>query len=146
MEQNESLFLLSKKNQENLWDLVCLYSAGNWSDCLVISWKLYRESQDLEVTSRCMIGHIVNGISSQLFVDVAGWKKPICIGRHAYGDQYKATDAVFKGPGTLKMVFGMFWIVPATLLLVHNFILWNLNLPESHQANSKTRLWSFFCK
>jgi isocitrate dehydrogenase len=39
---------------------------------------------------------------------VPGWKKPICIGRHAYGDQYKATDAVFKGPGTLKMVFGMF--------------------------------------
>ncbi|CAM6037815.1 unnamed protein product [Sphagnum compactum] len=36
---------------------------------------------------------------------VPGWKKPICIGRHAYGDQYKATDAVFKGPGTLKMVF-----------------------------------------
>jgi NADP-dependent isocitrate dehydrogenase len=39
---------------------------------------------------------------------VPGWKKPICIGRHAYGDQYKATDAVLKGPGTLKMVFGMF--------------------------------------
>ena len=36
----------------------------------------------------------------------AGWTKPICIGRHAYGDQYKATDAVFKGPGKLKMVFG----------------------------------------
>lgn len=36
---------------------------------------------------------------------VPGWTKPICIGRHAYGDQYKATDAVFKGPGKLKMVF-----------------------------------------
>ncbi|KVI03042.1 Isocitrate dehydrogenase NADP-dependent, partial [Cynara cardunculus var. scolymus] len=34
-----------------------------------------------------------------------GWTKPICIGRHAFGDQYKATDAVIKGPGKLKMVF-----------------------------------------
>ncbi|CAN1853256.1 Isocitrate dehydrogenase [NADP], chloroplastic/mitochondrial [Linum perenne] len=38
---------------------------------------------------------------------VAGWKKPICIGRHAFGDQYLATDAVIKGPGKLKMIFGM---------------------------------------
>jgi isocitrate dehydrogenase len=37
---------------------------------------------------------------------VSGWTQPICIGRHAFGDQYKATDAVFKEPGTLKMVFG----------------------------------------
>ncbi|KMZ71727.1 Isocitrate dehydrogenase (NADP(+)) [Zostera marina] len=36
---------------------------------------------------------------------VAGWNKPICIGRHAFGDQYKATDAVIKGPGKLKLVF-----------------------------------------
>ncbi|KAI8007817.1 Isocitrate dehydrogenase [NADP] [Camellia lanceoleosa] len=31
-----------------------------------------------------------------------GWTKPICIGRHAFGDQYKATNAVIKGPGKLK--------------------------------------------
>ncbi|XP_044501161.1 isocitrate dehydrogenase [NADP], chloroplastic/mitochondrial-like isoform X1 [Mangifera indica] len=36
---------------------------------------------------------------------VLGWKKPICIGRHAFGDQYRATDAVINGPGKLKMVF-----------------------------------------
>ncbi|PON84229.1 Isocitrate dehydrogenase NADP-dependent [Trema orientale] len=36
---------------------------------------------------------------------VPGWKKPICIGRHAFGDQYRATDAVIEGPGKLKMVF-----------------------------------------
>ncbi|KAI4389355.1 hypothetical protein MLD38_001587 [Melastoma candidum] len=34
-----------------------------------------------------------------------GWTKPICIGRHAFGDQYRATDEVFKGPGTFKFVF-----------------------------------------
>ncbi|XP_031501102.1 isocitrate dehydrogenase [NADP]-like [Nymphaea colorata] len=36
---------------------------------------------------------------------IPGWKKPICIGRHAFGDQYRATDMVIKGPGKLKMVF-----------------------------------------
>lgn len=36
---------------------------------------------------------------------VPGWKKPIIIGRHAFGDQYRAKDMVVPGPGTLKMVF-----------------------------------------
>jgi len=36
---------------------------------------------------------------------VPGWTQPICIGRHAFGDQYKATDTVIKGKGTLKMSF-----------------------------------------
>jgi isocitrate dehydrogenase len=36
---------------------------------------------------------------------VQGWTKPICIGRHAFGDQYKATDIVTKGKGTLTMTF-----------------------------------------
>ncbi|KAG9152310.1 hypothetical protein Leryth_025253 [Lithospermum erythrorhizon] len=36
---------------------------------------------------------------------VPGWRIPICIGRHAFGDQYRATDAVIKGPGKLKMIF-----------------------------------------
>ncbi|CAA2997104.1 peroxisomal isocitrate dehydrogenase [NADP] [Olea europaea subsp. europaea] len=36
---------------------------------------------------------------------VPGWNKPICIGRHAFGDQYRATDTIIKGPGKLKMVF-----------------------------------------
>ncbi|KAG8052554.1 hypothetical protein GUJ93_ZPchr0001g30808 [Zizania palustris] len=36
---------------------------------------------------------------------VPGWTKPICIGRHAFGDQYRATDIVIRGPGKLKLVF-----------------------------------------
>jgi isocitrate dehydrogenase len=36
---------------------------------------------------------------------VPGWKHPICIGRHAFGDQYKATDFVTKGPGRLTLTF-----------------------------------------
>ena len=36
---------------------------------------------------------------------VPGWTQPICIGRHAFGDQYKATDAVISGKGKLTMTF-----------------------------------------
>ena len=36
---------------------------------------------------------------------VPGWTKPIVVGRHAFGDQYRATDMVVQGPGTLTMTF-----------------------------------------
>lgn len=36
---------------------------------------------------------------------VPGWKKPICIGRHAFGDQYRATDFLTKGKGKLTIKF-----------------------------------------
>ncbi|OAP65590.1 isocitrate dehydrogenase [NADP], mitochondrial [Fonsecaea erecta] len=36
---------------------------------------------------------------------VPGWEKPIIIGRHAFGDQYRAKDTVIREAGTLEMVF-----------------------------------------
>ena len=36
---------------------------------------------------------------------VTSWDKPICIGRHAFGDQYKATDFLTKGKGKLTVTF-----------------------------------------
>ncbi len=36
---------------------------------------------------------------------VPGWKHPICIGRHAFGDQYRATDFLTKGKGKLTITF-----------------------------------------
>jgi len=36
---------------------------------------------------------------------VPGWTKPIIIGRHAHGDQYKATDFVVPGPGTVTITY-----------------------------------------
>jgi isocitrate dehydrogenase len=36
---------------------------------------------------------------------VPGWTKPIVVGRHAYGDQYRATDFRFPGPGRLTLRF-----------------------------------------
>ncbi|MGB2838659.1 MAG: NADP-dependent isocitrate dehydrogenase [Actinomycetes bacterium] len=36
---------------------------------------------------------------------VPGWTKPIVIGRHAHGDQYKATDFVVPGPGKVTITY-----------------------------------------
>ena len=36
---------------------------------------------------------------------VPGWTDPIVIGRHAFGDQYRATDTLIPGKGKLRMVF-----------------------------------------
>ncbi len=36
---------------------------------------------------------------------VPGWTQPIVIGRHAFGDQYRATDFLVPGPGKLTMRF-----------------------------------------
>jgi isocitrate dehydrogenase len=36
---------------------------------------------------------------------VPGWEQPIIVGRHAFGDQYRATELQVPGKGTLKLVF-----------------------------------------
>ncbi|MFN7533119.1 MAG: NADP-dependent isocitrate dehydrogenase, partial [Gemmatimonas sp.] len=36
---------------------------------------------------------------------VPGWTKPIVVGRHAHGDQYKATDFKVPGPGTVTITY-----------------------------------------
>jgi isocitrate dehydrogenase len=36
---------------------------------------------------------------------VPGWTDPIVVGRHAFGDQYRATDFLVPGPGRLRLVF-----------------------------------------
>ena len=36
---------------------------------------------------------------------VPGWTDPIVVGRHAFGDQYRATDTLIPGPGKLRMVW-----------------------------------------
>ncbi|MEZ5655892.1 MAG: NADP-dependent isocitrate dehydrogenase [Sphingobium sp.] len=36
---------------------------------------------------------------------IPGWTDPIVVGRHAFGDQYRATDFLVPGPGKLRMVF-----------------------------------------
>lgn len=36
---------------------------------------------------------------------IPGWTHPIVVGRHAFGDQYRATDTLIPGPGKLRLVF-----------------------------------------
>lgn len=59
---------------------------------------------------------------------VTGWTQPIIIGRHAYGDQYRATDFVVPGAGRLEMRFvpaatenGSAAAVPEILHVVNEF-------------------------
>jgi isocitrate dehydrogenase len=52
---------------------------------------------------------------------VPGWTEPIVIGRHAFGDQYRATDFVPKVPGTFTMTFTPADGTPATNLEVFKF-------------------------
>jgi isocitrate dehydrogenase len=73
------------------------------------------EEFDLKKMWRSPNGTIRNIIGGTVFREpiimknvpryVQGWTMPICIGRHAFGDQYKATDAVIKGKGKLTMSF-----------------------------------------
>jgi len=52
---------------------------------------------------------------------VPGWTQPIVIGRHAFGDQYRATDTVTQGPGKLTMTFQPADGGPAQTWEVFNF-------------------------
>ncbi|KAH7882987.1 isocitrate dehydrogenase [Phlebopus sp. FC_14] len=44
-------------------------------------------------------------ILSRIPKPVPGWTKPIVIGRHAFGDQYRSTDLVVPGPGKLQLIY-----------------------------------------
>ncbi len=52
---------------------------------------------------------------------VPGWKKPIVIGRHAYGDQYRATDFLTTGKGKLTITFTPADGRPTETYDVHDF-------------------------
>lgn len=52
---------------------------------------------------------------------VPGWVKPIVIGRHAFGDQYRSTDFVAPGPGKLQLVFSPADGSAKTVMNVYDF-------------------------
>lgn len=73
------------------------------------------EEFDLKQMWRSPNGTIRNIIGGVIFREpiiisnvprlVPGWTKPIVVGRHAFGDQYRATDLVIEGEGTLALTF-----------------------------------------
>ncbi|MDB4643205.1 NADP-dependent isocitrate dehydrogenase [Flavobacteriaceae bacterium] len=74
----------------------------------VVEFDLNRMYRSPNGTIRNIVGGTVFRepiIMSNVPRYVQGWTKPICIGRHAFGDQYKATDTVIKGKGKLTMTF-----------------------------------------
>jgi len=52
---------------------------------------------------------------------IPGWKQPIVIGRHAFGDQYRAKDFVAPGPGLLEMLYTPKDGVEATRIKVYEY-------------------------
>ncbi|KAJ7594199.1 isocitrate dehydrogenase [Mycena floridula] len=60
-------------------------------------------------------------ILSRIPKPIPGWVQPIVIGRHAFGDQYRATDFVAPGPGKLQMVYTPADGSAATTLNVYDF-------------------------
>ena len=74
----------------------------------VEEFKLNRMYRSPNGTIRNIVGGTVFRepiIMSNVPRYVQGWTKPICIGRHAFGDQYRATDIITKGKGKLSMTF-----------------------------------------
>ncbi|KAJ1399809.1 Isopropylmalate dehydrogenase-like domain [Sesbania bispinosa] len=65
---------------------------------------------------------------------VSGWSKPICIGRHAFGDQYRATDTLIEGPGKLKLVFGK---VTIQSTVSHD------STPSGHEESKELEVYNF---
>jgi isocitrate dehydrogenase len=52
---------------------------------------------------------------------VPGWKQPIIIGRHAFGDQYRCQDMVIKHPGRVTLKYAPADGAPPTEVEVFNF-------------------------
>jgi hypothetical protein len=81
-----------------------------------------------DVAFRAQIRNILGGtvfrepiILERIPRPVPGWVKPIVIGRHAFGDQYRATDFVAPGPGTLQLVYTPQGGGEPTVLNVYDF-------------------------
>jgi len=83
-----------------------------------------------------IIKHIPPGVRS--------WKKPIIIGRHAYGDIYKSTEIVVAGPGTAELVFTPSGGGEKRVMKIHDF-----NGPGvimgMHNAESSIRSFAKAC-
>ena len=115
-------FDLSMENRDKTDDQVTLDAAKAIRDCKVgikcatitpdearvEEFKLKKMWKSPNGTIRNYLGGTVFRepiIISNIPRLVPGWKQPIVIGRHAFGDQYRATDAVVDRPGKFEMVF-----------------------------------------
>jgi isocitrate dehydrogenase len=77
------------ENRVKEFNLVQMYKSPNGTIRNILGGTVFREPI------------IINNIPRL----VPGWKQPIVIGRHAFGDQYRATDFVTRGRGKLTITF-----------------------------------------
>ena len=108
------------------------------SVCAERGWNVRRsEMSDLSYNNKtdfdfCLqIRNILGGtvfrepiILKRIPKPVPGWTKPIVIGRHAFGDQYRSTDFVAPGPGKLQLVYKPADGSDATVMDVYDFRAW----------------------
>src|ERR1700748_1890587 len=74
----------------------------------VAEFKLKKMGKAPNGTIRNILGGVISRepiICKNVPRLVPGWTKPVIIGRHAFGDQYRATDIRFPGKGTLTLKF-----------------------------------------
>ena len=119
---NLNYFDLSIENRDKTDDQVTIYSAnaikkhGVGIKCATITPDEARVKEfNLKKMWKSPNGTIRNILGGVIFREpiiisniprlVPSWTKPIIIGRHAHGDQYKATDFVVPGPGKVTMTY-----------------------------------------
>ncbi len=74
----------------------------------VIEFKLKKMWKSPNGTIRNILGGVVFRepiVMQNVPRLIPGWTDPIVVGRHAFGDQYKATDFLVPGPGKLRLVW-----------------------------------------
>ncbi len=71
------------------FDLAEMYRSPNGTIRNILGGTIFREPIVIENVPRL----------------IPGWTDPIVVGRHAFGDQYRATDFLVPGPGKLRLVF-----------------------------------------
>ena len=115
-------FDLGIKNRDNTKDQITIDAAnlikkiGVGIKCATITPDKKRvEEFNLKEMWRSPNGTIRNILGGTIFRQpiicsnvpriVSNWNKPIVVARHAFGDQYKATDTIIDRPGKLKLVF-----------------------------------------
>ena len=122
LDVNIKYFDLSVENRDKTNDQITIDSAnaikqhGIGIKCATITPDENRvEEFNLKKMWRSPNGTIRNILGGTIFRQpiicsnvpriVSNWNKPIVVARHAFGDQYKATDVIIPKPGKLKMLF-----------------------------------------
>ena len=125
-------------NEPECWPLTgnCTFNSGSCTVSYLCLWHLsHNNSFFAEFKLKKMWfspnGTIRNILGGTVFREpiicktiprlVPGWSKAIIIGRHAFGDQYKATDIVVPGPGKVGATTDIYMLCMQQTVTEHKF-------------------------